>query len=190
MTARTPPSRTRLAVTLAIAIAALAGGSAGAGAASSKGSSTFDLYARPLTAQFMNHADDRVRGMTTNPFNVNQKTLRLVILTNGKEKVKGPFPGDDILYTFKLFSDRALSRPAGSAIYTCYYDFAKRATCDSYFELSKGTFLATGPVVFESTHFTLSVSGGTRSYLGVGGQVTATPAAKGAEHLAVKLLPG
>ena len=93
------------------------------------------VYAVPSTAQFMNHADDRLRGMSTNPFNV--KTQALVIVTKGAEKGNGPFPGDDILYTFKLYGDSKLSKQIGSAIFTCYYNFVKRATCDSYFDLNE-----------------------------------------------------
>jgi hypothetical protein len=144
------------------------------------------LYAVPTTAQFMNHADDRLRGMATNPFNV--KTAGLVIKVGGKEKGNGPFPGDDILYSFKLYRDAKLAKPAGTAIFTCYYTFVKRATCDSYFELTNGTVLASGQVVFDGTRFTLGVSGGTNQYLGALGQVSATPAAGKAERLDLQLL--
>lgn len=147
-----------------------------------------DVYAALGTAQFMNHADDRVRGMTTNPFNVDEKALRLVIVTNGKEKGNGPFPGDDILYTFKLYTSPSLEKRAGSAIFTCYYNFAKRALCDSYFDLPGGLILSSGPVVFNSKRFVMSVSGGTNEYLNVRGAMTATPAAHNLEHLDVKLV--
>ena len=100
------------------------------------------MYAVATTAQFMNHADDRLRGMSTNPFNVN--TRALVIITKGQEKGNGPFPGDDILYSFKLYSDPKLPNANGSAMFTCYYNFVKRATCDSYFELDGGLVLASG----------------------------------------------
>jgi hypothetical protein len=146
------------------------------------------VFAEPTTAQFMNHADDRVRGMSTNPFNVSKKALDLVIITNGKEKGNGPFPGDDILYTFKLYSGKDKSRRAGSAIFTCYYNFAKHAICDSYFDFGDGLVLASGPVVFDSTRFTLSVAGGTGKYAQARGAVTATPATKTLERFALRLL--
>jgi hypothetical protein len=150
------------------------------------GGKKFTVYAVPTTAQFMNHADDRLRGMTTNPFNI--RSQGLVIATNGKEKGNGPFPGDDILYSFKLYGDPRLANLAGLAMFTCYYTFAKRATCDSYFDLGSGLVLATGQVVFDGTRFTLGVSGGTGSYLGALGEVRASPAARNAERLEVRLV--
>ena len=133
----------------------------------------------------MNHADDRLRGMATNPFNLKAEVV--IVNANGKEKGNGPFPGDDILYSFKLYKSPKLDKPAGSAMFTCYYTFAKKATCDSYFELTGGVLLASGQVVFDGTRFLLSVTGGTDSYIGALGQVSATPAAKNAERLVLQL---
>ena len=141
---------------------------------------TLTVYAVPSTVQFMNHADDRLRGMSSNPFNL--KAQAVIFNDNGKEKGNGPFPGDDILYAFKLFSDANRTQPNGTAIFTCYYGFGKRATCDSYFDLSKGLVLASGQVQFGSNHFTLGVTGGTKAYLGALGQLNAVPAAKNAQR--------
>ena len=143
------------------------------------------VYAVPTTTQFMNHADDRLRGMATNPFNL--KAESVILNSNGKEKGNGPFPGDDILYSFKLYKDPKLTKPAGSAMFTCYYTFAKKATCDSYFELAGSVLLASGQVVFDGTRFVLGVTGGTDRYLGALGEVSATPAAKSAERLVLAL---
>jgi hypothetical protein len=160
----------------------------GASAAASHETSdrkSLSVYAVPATAQFMNHADDRLRGMSANPFNV--RTQALVILTKGKEKRNGPFPGDDILYSFKLYGDPKLVTRAGSAMFTCYYTFVKRAVCDSYLELPDGVVLASGRVVFNATRFALSVTGGTGKYLGTLGEVIATPAKEQAERLDLQL---
>ena len=138
------------------------------------------VYAVPATVQFMNHADDRLRGMSANPFNL--KAQAVIFDDKGKEKVDGPFPGDDILYAFKLFADVKRTRPTGTAIFTCYYGFKKRATCDSYFDLDKGLLLASGQVRFGETHFTLGVTGGTHAYLGALGQLNSAPAAKNAQR--------
>ena len=138
------------------------------------------VYAVPATVQFMNHADDRLRGMSSNPFDL--KAQAVIFNDNGKEKGNGPFPGDDILYGFKLFSDVARTQPAGTAMFTCYYGFGKRATCDSYFDLSKGLLLASGQVPFGKTHFALGVTGGTNAYLGALGQMNSAPAAKNAQR--------
>jgi hypothetical protein len=161
-----------------VTLAAVAAGSA-------QGAQTTTVYAVPTTAQFMNHADDRLRGMATNPFNL--KAEAVIVNANGKEKGNGPFPGDDILYSFKLYKSPKLGKPVGSAMFTCYYTFAKKATCDSYFELTGGVLLASGQVVFDGTRFVLGVTGGTDRYLGALGEVNATPAAKNAERLELKL---
>lgn len=138
------------------------------------------VYAVPATVQFMNHADDRLRGMSANPFN--QKAQAVIFNDKGKEKEDGPFPGDDILYAFKLFADAKRTQPAGTAMFTCYYGFGKRATCDSYFDLTTGLVLASGQVPFGASHFTLGVTGGTRAYLGALGQLSSVPAAKNAQR--------
>jgi hypothetical protein len=141
-------------------------------AAGSSGSAarSFVVYAKPSTVEFMNHADDRVRGMTTNPFAANAQAL--VLLTKGAEKGNGPFPGDDVLYTFKLYRDSGGSRSEGTATFTCYYTFGKRATCEAYFRLAGGLLLASGQIRFDSSGFELSASGGTEAYLGERGAIT------------------
>ncbi|HLX19914.1 MAG TPA: hypothetical protein VKR23_07160 [Gaiellaceae bacterium] len=158
-------TRALLIVTAFVVICAAASSASGAPSASQN----LTIYAVPATVQFMNHADDRLRGMSTNPFNL--KTEAVILNANGKEKGKGPFPGDDVLYGFKLFGDAKLTKSMGTALFTCYYTFAKRATCDSYFTLPKGLLLASGPVPFGKSRFTLAVIGGTHAYLGALGQV-------------------
>jgi hypothetical protein len=152
----------------------------------SRASQTLTVYAVPMTVQFMNHADDRLRGMSTNPFNL--KSESVILNANGKEKGKGPFPGDDILYAFRLFADAKHARPIGTAMFTCYYTFVKRATCDSYFDLAKGLVLASGQVRFGATHFTLGVTGGTHAYLGALGQVDSAPAAGNAQRFDLRVI--
>jgi hypothetical protein len=146
----------------------------------SRASQTFTVYAVPATVQFMNHADDRLRGMSTNPFNLKQGAV--IIGANGKEKGNGPFPGDDILYAFKLYGDAKRTRPIGTAMFTCYYGFAKRATCESYFDLAKGLVLASGQVPFRAKRFTLAVTGGTRAYFGALGQLDSRPSTGNAQR--------
>jgi hypothetical protein len=151
-----------------------------AASGASRASHTLTVYAVPTTVQFMNHADDRLRGMSTNPFNL--KAEAVILNANGKEKGNGPFPGDDILYAFKLFANANRTTPMGTAIFTCYYGFKKRATCDSYFDFAKGLLLASGQVPFRAKHFTLGVTGGTHAYLGALGQVDSVPAAGNAQR--------
>jgi hypothetical protein len=106
----------------------------------------------------------------------------VILGANGKEKGNGPFPGDDILYAFKLFADGKRTRPVGTAMFTCYYGFGKRATCDSYFDLAKGLLLASGQVLFGKTHFTLGITGGTNAYFGALGEVHSMPASGNAQR--------
>lgn len=154
-------------------------------ATASAASKKLTVYAVPATVQFMNHADDRLRGMSTNPFNF--KAEAVILGAKGKEKGNGPFPGDDILYAFKLFSDAKRTKPSGTAMFTCYYEFKKRATCDSYFDLANGLVLASGQVPFGATHFTLAVTGGTKAYFGALGQVDSVPAAGNAQRFDLRV---
>jgi hypothetical protein len=154
---------------------------ASASASGAAGERKLTIYAVVSSAQFMNHADDRIRGMSQNPFTPNEQAL--VIVDKGTEKGNGPFPGDDVLYRFKLYTSPSFGKSTTSALFTCYYDFFKRATCDAYFELGGGIVVASGQVAFGSSRFTLSVSGGTSRYLGARGEVVAAPAAKDAQRL-------
>ena len=146
---------------------------------------TLTVYAVPATVQFMNHADDRLRGMSANPFNLKAQTV--IFNDNGKEKGNGPFPGDDILYAFKLYADAARTQKSGTAMFTCYYGFGKKATCDTYFDLARGLVLASGQLPFGQTHFTLGVTGGTRTYLGALGQLKSSPGAKNAQRFDIQV---
>ena len=165
--------------------AALFLGGLAAGSAAAAGKQKFTVYAVAQRAQFMNHADDRIRGMSANPFTPDQQAL--VIVAHGSEKNNGPFPGDDVLYTFKLYPSAKPTGSTGSALFTCYYTFIKRATCEAYFQLKTGLLLASGQVAFNSSRFTLAVTGGTDAYLGARGQVTVTPAT-GSQRLDFLLL--
>jgi hypothetical protein len=170
---------TRFALLIALVLLATAlPVTAAPGASGASGKLT--VYAVPATVQFMNHADDRLRGMSTNPFNL--KAEAVIIGANGKEKGNGPFPGDDILYAFRLFADAKRTKPVGTAMFTCYYGFGKRATCESYFDLASGLLLASGQVRFGASHFTLGVTGGTRAYFGALGQLDSVPAAGNAQR--------
>jgi hypothetical protein len=173
--------RCLLAAIVLLALAFAVSAASGAAQASQK----LTVYAVPTTVQFMNHADDRLRGMSTNPFKLESDAV--IIGAKGKEKGYGPFPGDDILYGFKLFSDAKRTKPIGTAMFTCYFQFQKRATCDSYFDLASGLLLASGQVPFGVNHFALGVTGGTRAYFGALGQVDSVPAAGNAQRFVLRM---
>jgi hypothetical protein len=142
---------------------------------------TFGMYARPTQVQYMNHSDDRARGDVDNPFNTDSKAL--VPLTQKKEAGKGPYPGDNALFSFKLYKDAALTKSIGSAVYSCTFNFDHEALCEASFQLVGGTMSGSGPADFTNPEFTLAVDGGTGKYLDARGQVSSSPASKNAHHL-------
>ena len=156
-----------------------------AASGSSQATRKLTVYAVPTTVQFMNHADDRLRGMSTNPFKL--KSDAVIIGANGKEKGYGPFPGDDILYGFKIFGDAKRTKAIGTAMFTCYFQFQKRATCDSYFDLAGGILLASGQVPFGASHFAMGVTGGTNTYFGALGQVDSAAASGNAQRFVLRM---
>ncbi len=147
----------------------LCGGRSASSAPAIMKSHSLTFYAVVTRAQFVNHADDRARGDAANPFNADTKALAPV--SQSREKGKGPFPGDDVLYKFKLYRAPNLKSPVGSAVYTCVYNFSQHALCEGSYQLTAGTMFASGPVDFNSNDFTLAVTGGTGGYIGNRGQV-------------------
>ena len=78
------------------------------------------------------------------------------------DKGKGPFAGDVAIYALTLYSDRALKKRRGSAVYTCYFNYDQHALCKAYFKLGGGnTLVASGPIDFKNSKFTIVVTGGT-----------------------------
>jgi hypothetical protein len=187
-------SRVRLAlpVLLAAACAAIAAAlPASAGAA--KATQKLVIYSTITRAEFLNNADDRRRSIINNPFTTN--TAKLMKVMQGNEKQNGPLPGDAILYSYNLYSDAAVKKQNGTAVFTCAYSFNKEGICQGYFELNGGTLLASGPVVFstfEHGAFQLPVRGGTDTYLGARGGLTIGAANKttSARKLSFDLLAG
>jgi hypothetical protein len=151
-----------------LALLVSAGASATVAGATS-GRQALTVYAVATKAAFIDHADDRARGNLKNPFNADVKALTP---TKEKEKGGGPYPGDEALLAFKLYSDAHLKKSIGTAVYSCTYNFAKQALCRADFDLKGGSLLASGPVDFNSTHFSLAVTGGTGKYNGAQGEVT------------------
>lgn len=130
------------------------------------------FYAKPARVQFINHADDRERGNKTNPFNGDGEALPTPPSANSGKK--GARAGDNALFSLTLYSGRNLTRPVGTAIYSCTFNFAQEATCDAHFELSRGSIIAMGPAKLDGSDIVLAVTGGTGRYVGAHGQVTST----------------
>jgi hypothetical protein len=149
--------------------------------ASPVGQKTFRLYGIGTAAQFINHADDRARGDTTNPFNADP--AKIAAASQASEKGKGPYPGDDALYRFKLYRGPNLHPQIGTAVLSCVFNFKHQALCEATFVVTGGSFFASGPTNFDSASATLAVTGGTGTYLGATGEVvTQTIAKPGTSH--------
>ena len=57
-------------------------------------------------------------------------------------------------------------------MYTCYFNYDQHALCQAYYKLKAGgTLVASGPIDFKTSGFTIVVTGGTNKYLGVRGEV-------------------
>jgi hypothetical protein len=131
------------------------------------------FYAKPTRAQFINRADDRARGLKSNPFNA-EIVPPPPKANTGK---KGGRAGDNALFAFKLYSGPRLARLVGTAVYTCTFNFAHEAICEADFEFSHGSMIAMGPARLGSkfSEIILPVTGGTGRYAGAHGQMTSTP---------------
>ena len=142
------------------------------------------FFAKPAQAQFINHADDRERGNKINPFNADF----LPTPPNANKGKKGARAGDRALFSVTLYADRRLTRPVGTAIYSCTFNFAQEAICTAHFELSRGSMIAMGPARLDGRQILLPVIGGTSKYAGAHGQVTSTPARKKKDMQIIRFL--
>jgi hypothetical protein len=142
------------------------------------------VYQVATVEQFLNHIDDRQRGQGSNPFGNFQAPTATT-----REKNGGPFPGDQALFHFNLYSGPDLKTVVGSADFTCSYNFKKSGFCDAVYELGNGTLLAAGALDFKADRFSLVVGGGTGKYRLLGGKLAATPAARLSQRLAFELSP-
>jgi hypothetical protein len=167
-------SPTALLVLTACIIAALlfAAGVTSGSAEAATGQHPLTVYSVVTTAQFVNHKDDRQRGLGHNPFLADTAKLAPKNIGNG------PFAGDVTLYAFTLYGNANLTHKIGTAVYTCTYNFTKNALCEASFDLSGGSLLASGPVHFANTSFTLAISGGTNKYFAANGQVAMSQVTK------------
>jgi hypothetical protein len=150
--------------------------------AAATGQKSFVLYSVTKAEQFLDHSDDRARGKGNNPFG-NFKDSKAVT----KEAGNGPFPGDNAVFAFGLYSGTDLKTSVGSAIFTCTYNFNKHAFCDASYQLTGGVLLGAGAFDFNAGTFAVVVTGGTGKYASATGDITATPSGKHAQHLAFVL---
>jgi hypothetical protein len=153
--------------------------------AGATGHRVLTVYSVATGLQYINSADDSVRGQVNNPLNSTEN--RLAPKNSGSGK--GPFAGDIALYALKLYSNPTLKRSAGSAVYTCYFNYDRHALCQAYYKLAAGsTLVASGPVDFNASGFTIVVTGGTNKYLGVRGEAKAAAAPRNAQRIDFELI--
>ncbi len=160
----------------------------GAGAlvsrAGAPGDRRLTIYSFATGVQYINTADDRARGHVNNP--LDSTANKLAPKSSGRN---GPFAGDIAVYALKLYGDGGLTRPAGTAVYTCYFNYDRHALCQAYYKLKAGgTLVASGPIDFNRSTFTIVVSGGTVRYLGVRGEARVRAAPGNAQKIDFELI--
>src|SRR6476620_7524136 len=134
--------------------------------AAATGRQKLTIYSVATGLQYINTADDRARGQVNNP--LDSTANKLAPKSAGR---KGPFAGDIAVYALRLYRDSDLTRAAGTAVYTCYFNYDRHALCQAYYKLKAGgTLVASGPVNFKVSTFTIVVSGGTSKYIGARGE--------------------
>lgn len=154
----------------------------GAGATSRR---VVTVYSVATGLQYINTADDRARGKINNP--LDSAANKLAPKNSGSRN--GPFAGDIAVYALKLYSSLALKQRAGSAVYTCYFNYDRHALCQAYYSLkSGGTLVASGPIDFTRSTFTIVVSGGTKKYLGARGEAKVTASSRNAQKIDFDLI--
>jgi hypothetical protein len=158
---------------------------AGATGSAAAGHRVLTVYSVATGLQYINSADDSARGQVNNPLNSTQNRLS----PKNSGSVKGPNAGDVALYALRLYSSPALKRSVGSAVYTCYFNYDRHALCQAYYKLAAGsTLVASGPIDFNKTGFTIVVTGGTMKYLGVRGEAKVAAAPRNAQRIDFELI--
>jgi hypothetical protein len=180
-------------VGLVLATASVAGAGATTGSRASA-KRVLTVYSLATGLQYINSADDSARGKVNNPFDPETNKLA----PQGSAAGDGPVAGDIAVYSVSLYSDSTLKRRAGSGVYTCYFNYHQHALCQAYYKPSSGgTLVASGPVDFNRSGFTIVITGGTNTFLGVRGQVVVASAKdavgaakkKGAQRVDFEMIP-
>jgi len=171
----------RLSATLATALLALlsAGTAAGARAASSVDRVVF--YSVGTEEQYVNNKDDRERGQGANPFGNFHDAAAAT------KQAKGPFPGDESVFQFAIYSSPGRGKPVGDGRFVCLYNFNDNALCDASYDLPGGTLVGVGTVSFASTTFDIPITGGSGKYSNARGNLEVSSAAHHAQRLSFTL---
>ena len=162
--------------------ATLFGPGAGSAAAAAR-VQKLTLYSVAQQEQYVDNSDSLTLGEGDNPFG----SFKDVSGVTNKQS-HGPFPGDMAVFSFNLYTNASLRTRAGSAIFTCQYNFSKNAFCDASFELKNGgTLIAAGAFNFNASRFTLAVTGGYGRYVAASGVLEEAPAVNHSQRLSFML---
>jgi hypothetical protein len=97
-----------------------------------------------------------VRSLTGGPFGVDAALVRAAA---ARPVSGGPLPGDQALYSLRLFTTAGLARTAGSAVLTCRYGVDRLAYCNGVVDLDDGMRVtASGTLSRGADHVALVVS--------------------------------
>jgi hypothetical protein len=147
-------------------------------APASSATSRLVLYTAPVHAMFVNNDDDEARGDLNNPFGTREGQPQ-----NEDEENGGPFPGDEALFSFTVYTNRGMTAKTGTAVFTCHYAFGKNALCNVSFHLKGSLLFGAGPLNFGASRFTLAVTGGSGKYAGASGELRAAPSGKHGQRM-------
>jgi hypothetical protein len=139
------------------------------------------LYSVATEEQYVNNADDRARGIGDNPFGNYKDT------TSTSKNLHGPFPGDEAIFGFDVYSGPSLSKRVGSGLLVCQYNFAKNAVCDASYQLTNGSLIGMAALNFSAGTFTVAITGGTGAYANATGDLEASPGPRHSQHLVLEL---
>jgi hypothetical protein len=140
------------------------------------------LYSVATAEQYENYSDDRQRGYGNNPFGNFKDTTSTI-----KKTKSGPFPGDLEYFQLNVYTDAALKTRVGTANITCQFNLNKNAFCNAKYQLKGGTLVGAGAIDFKTSSFAIAIVGGSGKYLGLRGELDATPAAHRSQRLAFEL---
>lgn len=142
---------------------------------------TFTSYSIATAEQFVNNADDRLRGKGNNPFgNFHDNTATT-------KQAKGPFPGDQAVFDFNVYASKAHTKAIGAAVFSCLYNFNKNVYCQVNYHLPTGTLVGAGAFNFAASSFTLAITGGTKAYAGRSGTMQVESVTNALQRLTVNL---
>jgi hypothetical protein len=177
MRIRRSPVRASLVVAVAAGLVFASVASAGASPAGrASAQRVLTLYSVATGLQYINSADDSARGKVNNPLGNSANALEP---RGAGGNGDGPFAGDIAIYSVNLFSDSTLKQHAGTGVYTCYFNYDQHALCQAYYQpKAGGTLVASGPVDFKTSGFTIVITGGTNTFLGARGEVNVGPSMK------------